>query len=383
MSGHDGFVNAIRFTRDSHQLVTASVDGTNRIWDVNSGKMLQVLHGHTGSVISIELGNDHQHLVSAGRDQQLRVWDLSAIYGGRSAIRIEQGGTYSTTFSPDGSRLFIACFDGHVRILDTLSGKLLHKWKAHESSCNSLSLNRDGTRLLTCSWDKTAKLWDTSDLSLVATFDCQKGVTHCALSPDGTLVALAVEKDLQIWDVERRERSGLCEGHDESLIELVFSPDGESVATSAQSGPARIWNVKTNELVGTLGEPAERATTVVYSNDGSSVATGKTGNVSVWDAGNFQLKYSIEIGSRPVSRLALARYDTRLAVGSDTVSIVDPEQGTHLLRFQPNDDTIYFLAFSPDGSRLASCTTLGSVAISETKPLSQRLSHIRTQERKK
>ncbi|MBL8814922.1 MAG: hypothetical protein JNL58_02745 [Planctomyces sp.] len=375
MIGHNGFVNAVQFTSDNSRLITSSVDGTNRIWDSASGKELQVLHGHTGSIAAADLTEDSGKLISAGSDKQLRIWDLSADFGGRLAVQIEQKGSYSTIFSPDGTRLYIACFDGHVRVVDTQSGDITHDWASHSASCNTLSLSRDGQRLLTCSWDKSAKLWNTADLSLLATLDAGNGVTHCAISPDGTRAALAVGKHMQIWDVNQNMLIGTCEGAGGGLVDLAFSPDGKSVAVSSEGSPAQIWNVSTQELVGTLGDTSQRASTVIFSNDGRRIATGRPGEVIIWDSSDFQLLHSVDVGDSPVSRLSFSPDCKRLAAGTDAIVMIDVDRGAPLLRFQPNDDTIYYLSFSPDGSRLASCTTGGSVVLSETAPLQIRRVH--------
>ncbi len=374
MTGHDGFVNAVKFTVDGKQLVTASVDGTIRTWDVNSGKRLQVLHGHTGSVTAMDLAADDRLLVTAGRDQQLRTWDLSADYGGRLAVRIQPGGTYTTTFSPDGRRMYIACYDGHVRVLDTTSGQVVDDWVAHESSCNTLALSRDGSRLLTCSWDESAKVWNAQDHSLLQTLKAKAGIYDCAISPDKTTAALCVANELQIWDVEKGEQLGHCEGHQQSLNEVQFSPDGKTIATAAAAEPIRLWNADTLKSIATLGDESNPATTMAFSHDGKTIATVGNGKVFLWNSDNGKLQEEIPFGGSSASCLAFAPDDRRLAVAAEAIYIVDPKQGTSLLRFQPNDDTIYFLAFSPDGSRLASCTASGAVAISETTSLKQRLS---------
>ena len=217
---------------------------------------------------------------------------------------------------------------------------------------------------MTCSWDQTAKLWNTADHSLLQTLAAQAGVTHCALSPDGKLAALGVENTLQIWEVESGKQIGICEGHKGKLIDVAFSPDGATIATSAHSEPARVWNTASGEMVGTLGDQSHPASTVIFSHDGKSIATGEVGNVCLWDASTYDLQQTISLGNSPASRLSFSPDNDRLAVAAEAVYVLDPRAGVPLLRFQPNDDTIYFVSFSPDGSKLASCTTGGSIAVS-------------------
>jgi WD40 repeat protein len=169
-SGHGGFVNEVLFSHDGQQLITAGVDATIRTWDAATGAPLQSLRGHTREIPAIKCLPNAPQLVSAGRDGTFRLWNLDATYGSRQALYIQPAGTYTTTFSPDGETLYCAMFNGHVSVLDSSSAKIVADWQAHAgASCNSLAISADGSRLLTCSWDKTAKLWATSDHSLLAT----------------------------------------------------------------------------------------------------------------------------------------------------------------------------------------------------------------------
>lgn len=269
--------------------------------------------------------------------------------------------------------MYIACYDGHVRVVDAQNGALLADWVAHESSCNSLSLSQDGSKLLTCSWDKTAKVWNSSDGRLLKILDVQSGVYDCALSADGSLAGLCVGNELQVWGIETGEKSGECKGHQQNLSEVAFSPNGEFIVTSATGEPARIWNAQTRELIAVLGDESQSADTAIYSHDGNTIATGRRGIVNVWNSNKLKLQKTISCGDSPIHQLSFSSDDSRIAVASDAVYVLDPVAGESLLRFQPNDDDIYFLAFSPDGSRLATCTTSGSIAISESEPINMRL----------
>ncbi|MHC5722455.1 MAG: WD40 repeat domain-containing protein, partial [Nostoc sp.] len=64
------------FSPDGKRIVTASQDGTARVWDI-SGKQLAELQGHTGSVISASFSPDGKRIVTASIDKTARVWDIS------------------------------------------------------------------------------------------------------------------------------------------------------------------------------------------------------------------------------------------------------------------------------------------------------------------
>ncbi len=383
-TGHEGFVNEVQFVGDANHLLTASVDGTIRSWlieesveesgsTIHSAKPLQIMRGHLGSVSALAIAPDNETVVSGGRDHTIRFWNGSATYGGRVTMHPDIEGTYATVFSPDGDWLYVACHDGQVRVFDTRSGDVVDQWEAHpESPCNTLDLSGDGTRLVTCSWDKTARIWNPVDHALIHTLEAGAGVLDCAISRDGTIVALAVGSEAQVWDAASGQRIGTCAGDGGTVSEVTCSPDGKTVASAGVDG-TRVYDTSTRKLLASLVDGDGPTSAVAFSRDGSLIASASTGKVDVWKADNYTIVQTTSIGDSPVSRLAFSPDGRRLAAGSDAVSMIDPLREGVLLRFQPNDDTLYYLAFSPDGQRLSTCTTGGSIVISETEPLRERL----------
>ncbi len=70
----------------------------------------------------------------------------------------------SASFSPDGTRLVTASKDRTAKIWDVLTGNCLHTLQGHTSFVNSASFSPDGTKVVTASVDKTAKIWDVASI---------------------------------------------------------------------------------------------------------------------------------------------------------------------------------------------------------------------------
>ena len=78
-------------------------------------------------------------------------------------------------FSPDGARILTASWDKTARLWDGGSGKLLATFQ-HEGAVNSAVFSPDGARILTASADRTARLWDGGSGKLLATFQHESEV---------------------------------------------------------------------------------------------------------------------------------------------------------------------------------------------------------------
>jgi WD40 repeat protein len=101
LSGTQGTVLSMRFSRDGKKLVTASEDGKVRIWSVPDWKLLQTLSGHQGPVRWAEFSPDGQQVVSGGEDQTVRIWSTD---DGKliQTLSESQAPVDTVSFSPDG-----------------------------------------------------------------------------------------------------------------------------------------------------------------------------------------------------------------------------------------------------------------------------------------
>ena len=68
----------------------------------------------------------------------------------------------SAAFSPDGARIVTASWDKTARIWDAATGKEIAVLRGHENDVTSAAFSPDGTRIVTASRDKTARIWDAA-----------------------------------------------------------------------------------------------------------------------------------------------------------------------------------------------------------------------------
>ncbi|MDF5720678.1 MAG: hypothetical protein PUP91_09365 [Rhizonema sp. PD37] len=129
-NAHPVTVNRIHFSPNGQRLVTASQDGTARLW-TSSGQMLAEFKGHNRPVFNASFSPDGQNIITAGYDGTARIWSLSgqhiATVADDGVLRvwdlkgtalatfaISQGRLSGISFSPDGKQIAISGFDGTV-----------------------------------------------------------------------------------------------------------------------------------------------------------------------------------------------------------------------------------------------------------------------------
>ncbi|MBV1694395.1 MAG: TIR domain-containing protein [Hyphomicrobiales bacterium] len=133
LNGHTGAVVGASFSSDGRRVVTASSDGTARVWDAESGQEIALLKAHTSWVRAASFSPDGKRIVTASDDQTARVWDAES--GQEIALlKAHEGGALSAGFSPDGRRLVTAGRDRVARVWD-MQWALEHGTRLRERVC--------------------------------------------------------------------------------------------------------------------------------------------------------------------------------------------------------------------------------------------------------
>ena len=113
----------------------------------------------------------------------------------------------------------------------------------------------------------------------------RRGVTYAAFSPTGDrIVTSSFDKTARIWNVEDGSEIAILKGHQALLERASFSPDGSRVATAGRDGTARIWDAASGEQIFVLPQPGN-VHTAMFSPAGTRLLTGSDVRApTVWDA---------------------------------------------------------------------------------------------------
>lgn len=107
----------------------------------------------------------------------------------------------TASFSPDGTRIVTTSNEKTARVWDTSTGASLAELNGHMETLQSASFSPDGTRIVTASDDKTARVWDASTGASLAELKGHVfGVTSASFSPDGTRIVTTSLNTARIWD---------------------------------------------------------------------------------------------------------------------------------------------------------------------------------------
>ncbi|RKK68447.1 Vegetative incompatibility protein HET-E-1 [Fusarium oxysporum] len=183
-------------------------------------------------------------------------------------------------------------------------------------------------------------------------------VNSVVFTADGQYLASGSgDGTVKIWDAA----TGACIQTLEGYGDLVFSADGQYFASGSGDGTVKIWDAATGACVQTLEGHGDRVTSVVFSADGQRLASGSADKtVKIWDAATGACVQTLE----GYGDLVFSADGQRLASGSDdeTVKIWDAATGACVQTLEGYGD----LVFSADGQYFASGSGDGTVKIWDT-----------------
>ncbi|QKW08321.1 caspase family protein [Streptomyces sp. NA04227] len=243
MTGHTDSLTSVSFSPNGAVLASASTDRTVRLWDVATGQEIRALTGSKGAVYSVAFSATGDKLVSGGQGNEVRVWDA----GDGEPLDVFTDHTddvLSVAFGPQGDTVMSGGYDHAVKVYD-LGGQWT--WSDEDTfhdAVTAVAYSPDGTVTAAGGYEKTVRLWndaDDPDKSIELTGHTEP-LTCLAVSPDNKILASADSVSLRFWDTRTGDSLGEV-NHPGYINEFAFSPDGSMVAT-AGGRSVQLWRLE-------------------------------------------------------------------------------------------------------------------------------------------
>lgn len=292
-------------------------------------------------------------------------------------------------WSPDGGLLAASALDG-LYMYDPQQQQRIRKIET-EDNIYSLAFHPNGNFLATGyrfgseedGYGGSVEFWRTAGWEALGAFYSENQVvSNVAYAPNGKSFAAAFTSlqasdnrlliwDTFTWEISRTLRTG-------SLLELAYSPNGQQVATTPDRFAIKIWNLKDGTLLRSIFTSFTGAVNCLeYSPNGAWIASGHyDGAVRIWDSQTGLLLRTLQANGagdvRVVESLAFNPGGLVLAAGysyvDNAVRLWDVETGLLLRTLEGHQAGVESLAFSPDGSMLASGSYDGAIRLWGVRP---------------
>jgi serine/threonine protein kinase/WD40 repeat protein len=227
--------------------------------------------------------------INPGRQGQVQCWDWRsgrAVFGPIAT----PSEPVALAYSPDGTRLVVACTRGQVLLLDADSGAIVQS-RNHPRPLwwyllpASIQFSPDGKRFATSGLGYSAAVWDLTADQPRFVLAHEGYCTATRFSPDGRyLLTASTDKTARVWDAETGAAASPALNHPDWVFDAVFRPDGEAIATSGRDGHLRVWDWQKHTLLGPMAELKDEAFQVCFTSDGRwMISVDREHAAQVWD----------------------------------------------------------------------------------------------------
>jgi len=323
---------------------------------------LRILDGYSDSVVSLDFNSDGTRLASGSLDGSVRICEVAS---GKVVFESKQEDEiWCVKFSPDGMGLAWGGTD-QIRIRDENDGQI-HGWIAHKGGyVRALVFSPDGTQIVSGSDSGSGVfLWNARTGKEIRRWD--PFLTRAiAISADGKqVVAGGYAKKMKIWDVATNGQARELPDQGTRIMALAFSPNARHLACGGEDGSVSVWNEQGTAPVWTLRAHASDVTALVFSPDGKQlVSSSYDGTARFYDAEKGEEIRILKGHQGGVRALAFSPNGTMVATGGvdRTVRIWDAKASQDAATITVNE-MVPSIAYNFDGSKLVSTTTNGKVA---------------------
>jgi WD40 repeat protein/serine/threonine protein kinase len=328
-------IEAAKSGSDPHQAET--IAAKNNLVQILTTIGGQGLSGHQGRVIFVEFSKDNRWLATASTEGMIRLWDLQSTNPSSEPVVLHVDYSIrAMQFTPDGKRLIASIGysntnfgTGVVPFVDALfniressllgedpadreSVNYIYVWnltdskfvedpdvfQAHDKTVIALDISPDGHWLATGGFDYKARLWDISqgiseNIQPIGEQTYKGTVPIVRFSHDSHwLVTISNVREAEVWDLTASDqdfKKFRLENIDGFIINADFSPDGRWFAAVGLNNASRLWDFTAKDISGSGRALESRLTNVVslaFSPDSHWLVAGPdepSRSIAVWD----------------------------------------------------------------------------------------------------
>ena len=417
---YDGNRVRLVYTADETLWVAVLCENKVVIWDASMGEKLNEFETLSSCHRASCFSNEGTQFAICNTRGDVQVWKANTL-STKTLFSKYKSAAYSVKFLQEGRALVSSHWGTTGKVFWDIENRktqrIFPSLTERSPLQRTVALSPLDELLAAETGDGNIKVWNINSETLVAELtEHESHVISFNFSPNGKhLVSAGTKGELYVWDVELWEKQYSLQPDENEGVgpaqwhmgdkRVAFHPDGKQVAAISHNDKARVWDVESGEHLVTFPLPEDLESPIPYKGElqeiqqpknpklerssdpllraiafsscGTFIASGREGEVILWDTNTSQIRMVIrlpETGWRPLA-LAFSPSNRYLAVGSwwcgtDRVPIQlwEVATGEHIHTFWAHSTDVQDVAFSPDGSLLASGSFDGTVLLWDMKP---------------
>eukprot|EP00607_Mallomonas_marina_P009423 CAMPEP_0182419568 /NCGR_PEP_ID=MMETSP1167-20130531/3994_1 /TAXON_ID=2988 /ORGANISM="Mallomonas Sp, Strain CCMP3275" /LENGTH=570 /DNA_ID=CAMNT_0024594561 /DNA_START=104 /DNA_END=1816 /DNA_ORIENTATION=+ len=225
------------------------------------------------------------------------------------------GPVWCLDYDPVSEQLVSGSYDRTLKVWDTCSGSCVHTLRGHTGWVSSLMLLKGQDKAVSSSWDCTVRMWSLEDGELLHTLSSGPGnALYCVgASADGRTVGAGCRQaQVQRWDTETGIPREPLLGHSKEVHCLQLCD--RVVLSGSGDASVKVWEASSGKCVTTIRDHTATVMTLQFDNDFRLVTGSYDKTVKVWDMRNTQAALTT-IAAHQAAVFCIKFDDYRLVTG--------------------------------------------------------------------
>ncbi|MEH2086810.1 NB-ARC domain-containing protein [Nostoc sp.] len=304
---HTALVTALAITPDGERVISGSSDKTIKVWNLKSGQLLFTLEGHTAPVTALAITPDSERVISSSFDKTLKIWEIKSRKELFTCIGHKKRVT-AVAITPDGKWVISGSIDKTLKIWDLETGQELFTLRNNSMPVRTLAITPDGKRLISVSQvsifsfsdpNSFINIWDLEKKEIILTVKPDVGVVRSlAVTPDGKqFISGSCGGNIDdackifVWDLETGEKFFTIGTNSLPMVDvLAVTADGQRLISSNLNGATiSVWNLKTGEELNYLIGHDNRVISIAVTPNGQQLISAAADcTLKIWDLATVQ-----------------------------------------------------------------------------------------------
>jgi WD40 repeat protein len=281
-------------------IISGSQDGTLKIWNLNTGKLVRTITAHDGSINAISTTPDGLQVISGSDDKTLKIWNLNT--GNlEHTIPAHNRSVNAVSITPDGL-VISGSDDKTLKVWNLKTGKVLHTLVGHRATVTAVIAVNNKWVVSGSSYNDTLRVWNLETGREELTLGERDMVRSIAVLDGERVISASEDGSLTVWKVGTWEKECTLKGHSKPVCSVAVLPDRKQIISGSSDGTIKIWKIGTWENKATFTAHTAWVLAVAVTPDGKQIISASGNNLSnenvlkVWNIEQCSIQFSSNNG---------------------------------------------------------------------------------------